>query len=170
LRKAWFLAGLPGISSDVGGTAEFLRKEAGGARRIVLTGYSLGGFAAHLYASLLENAEAVTFSPQTFVSFWQRLRARDHRWRRYALALLWKSKARYRDLRPFLVRQSRVKHAIHYAVDSPLDAVHAQRVASLQNVRVIAHTEGRHRLVTALRDSGELRKLLESAVRGERSD
>ena len=166
LRKSWFLAGLPGISEGVEDTAEFLRREAGKARRVVLTGYSLGGFAAHLYASLLENAEAITFSPQTFVSFWDRLRTRDHRWQRYALKLLWRSKARYRNLRPLLEKRRQAKHTIHYAADSPLDGVHARHVASLENVRVIEHAEGRHRLVTALRDSGELRTLMERAVCG----
>src|SRR6185369_9839883 len=48
LTKTWFLRGLPGIADGVERTAAFLREEvaAVGARRIVMTGYSLGGFAA----------------------------------------------------------------------------------------------------------------------------
>lgn len=164
LRKAWFLRGLPGISRDVAGTAAFLRGEVElqKARRVVLVGYSMGGFAAHVFAGLL-GATAETFSPQTFLTVWQRFKAGDHRWRRYVLKLQLGMPRRFLDVAGF-IHGSGSRHVIHYALDSRLDEAHARHIESAPNVQLVPHAEGSHRLVTALRDSGMLRELLEKAV------
>lgn len=167
LEKAWYLRGLFGVTKNVQDTAEFLRNEiiSAAAERVVMTGYSLGGFAALLYGTMLGVDEVLAFSPQTFISLRQRLRHGDHRWNRYALKLPLRTPARYRDLRPLLA-DSRVKTQtqIHCAEDSRLDVLHAKHVEGLPNVTLHWHREGKHRLVTALRDSGELMKLFAQAV------
>jgi hypothetical protein len=167
LTKAWYLRGLPGLAKSVDETTEFFRKEIAstGAQRVVLTGYSLGGFAAMLYGTLLNSDEVHAFSPQTFVSMRQRIRHGDHRWNRYALKLPLTTPARFRDLRPILLEsQAKTRHEIYYAEDSRLDVLHAQHVTGLRNVTLHPHAEGRHRLVTALRDTGELLRIFERAV------
>lgn len=167
LTKAWYLRGLPGISRSVADTTEFFRSEiaAVGAERVVVVGYSLGGFAAMLYGTLLDADEVHAFSPQTFVSLRQRIRYGDHRWNRYALKLPLTTPRAYRDLRPVLERSSAsTRHHVYFAEDSRLDVLHARHIEGLRDVTFHPFKEGRHRLVTALRDSGELLKIFESAV------
>lgn len=170
LHRAWYLRGLPGVSRNVAETAAFLRREieAQGARRVVLAGYSLGGFGALLYGALLRADVVLAFSPQTFVSLPQRLWHGDHRWQRWVLKLHC-SPALFepRDVKPLLAQDNgRTKHFIHYALDSRLDVKHALRLQGLPGVVLQEHAEGRHRLVTELRESGELRRLMEQAVQG----
>src|ERR1043165_8310010 len=66
LNKAWFLRGLRGVAGNVNETVAFLRHEAEelGAKRIIFTGYSLGGFAALLFGVLCEVDEVRAISPQ----------------------------------------------------------------------------------------------------------
>ena len=170
LDKAWFLRGLRGITGNVEETAQFLRAEANaiGARRIILTGYSLGGFAALLYGAMVGADEVHAISPQTFISFWRRLLCGDHRWRRYVLPLHFSATRQFHDLRPWLANCPRqTKLHIHFARDSRLDAIHARHVRDLPQVIVHEHAEGSHRLVTAMRESGELRAIFERAIAGE---
>jgi len=167
LTKAWYLRGLPGLTRGVEDTAEFFRNEirATGAERVVMTGYSLGAFAAMLYGTLIEANEVHAFSPQTFVSLRQRIRHRDHRWNRYVLKLPLSTQSRFRDLRPLLARsRAKTQHHIHYAEDSRLDVLHAKHVEGLPNVKLHSYNEGKHRLVTDLRDKGMLIKIYEEAV------
>lgn len=170
LERAWFLRGLRGETRDVDGTVKFLRAEvaAAGAERVVLTGYSLGGFAALLYGALI-GADAVhALSPQTFLSFRLRLKAWDKRWRRYVWPLHFGPTRRYHELRPWLERCGPgTKLHVHYASDSRLDTIHAQHVAGLPGVAMHDHGQGGHRLVTQMMESGELRNLFERAIAGE---
>jgi hypothetical protein len=170
LDKAWFLRGLRGVTSDVEETTEFLRTEMAASRasRMILTGYSLGGFAALLYGTMAGADEVRAISPQTFISFWRRWRSGDHRWRRYVLPLHFSATRRFHDLRPWLARcPSQTKLHVHFARDSRLDVTHAQHVRDLPQIAVHEHTEGSHRLVTVMRESGELRAIFERAIAGE---
>jgi pimeloyl-ACP methyl ester carboxylesterase len=166
LDKAWFLRGLHGMTTNVEETAQFLRAEIRtvNARRVVFTGYSLGGFAALLYGALSGAHEVHAISPQTFIGFWQRLRAGDHRWRRYVLPLHFSGTRKFHDLRPWLASApAHLQSHIHFARDSRLDALHAEHVRALPQVNIHEYTEGAHRLVTAMRESGKLRAIFERA-------
>jgi len=170
LDRAWFLRGLRGVTKDVDETVAFLRREAQacGAQRVILTGYSLGGFAALLYGVLLGADEVHAISPQTFLTFGLRWRARDSRWRRYVLPLRFGPTKRFHDLRPWLEKcDAKTKLHVHFAGDSRLDTIHARHVSGLPGVLLHDHKEGGHRLVTALMESGELRAIFERAIAGE---
>jgi len=170
LNRAWFLKGLHGITRTVEETVAFLRAEAAavGARRIVLTGYSMGGFAALLHGALLGADEVQAISPQTFISFWHRLSCSDYRWRRQILPLHFGPTRRYHDLRPWLLRcPEKTPLHVQFARDSRLDTVHAQYVRDVPQVIVHEHAERGHRLISALGQNGELRTILERAIAGE---
>jgi hypothetical protein len=168
IDRAWFLRGLRGITRNVEETAAFLRSEAQsvGARRIVLTGYSLGGFAALLFGALIRADEVHALSPQTFITFWRRLRVGDRRWHRHVLRMHFRNTRRYHDLRPWLESLDRSMH-VHFARDSRLDAIHAAHIRDLPKIVTHEYPTGAHRLVTELRESGALRAILERAVSGE---
>lgn len=169
LDRAWFLKGLQGVTADVEETVAFLRAEVvtTGARRVVFTGYSLGGFAALLYGALLEADEVQAISPQTFVTFWRRLRHGDHRWRRHVWKLHFGKTRCFQDLQPLLQQSRGTQFHVHFARDSKLDPRHAEHVRGLPGVRLHEYPQGGHRLVTALHDNGELRRILADAVAGE---
>ena len=170
LDKAWFLRGLFGVTGNVEQTVAFLRNEIVSldARRVVFTGYSLGGFAALLYGALCGAHEVHAISPQTYINFWRRLRTGDHRWRRYVLPLHFSGTRQYHDLRPWLANApAHTRLHIHYALNSRLDALHAAHVHGLPPVRIHEYEQGSHRLVTVMRESGELRSIFERAAAGE---
>ena len=171
LDRAWFLKGLRGVTGNVDETVAFLRAEMAvtGARRLVLTGYSLGGFAALLYGALLGADEVQAISPQTFITFGRRLRCGDHRWRRYVWRLHFSDTRRFHDLKPILQQARGPQFHIRFARDSRLDPCHAEHVRGLPGVTIHEYPEGGHRLVTALHDSGEMRRILENAVAGSAS-
>ena len=169
LDRAWFLKGLRGVTGNVEETVAFLRAEmaATGARRLVLTGYSLGGFAALLYGALLGADEVQAVSPQTFITFARRLRCGDHRWRRYVWRLHFSDTRRFHDLNPILHQARGPQVHVHFARDSRLDLFHAEHLRGLPGVALHQYPQGGHRLVTSLHDSGEMRRILENAVTGE---
>ena len=170
LNKAWFLRGLCGVTSGVEDTVSFLRSEveAVGARRVIMTGYSLGGFAALLYGTMMGANEVHAISPQTFISFWRRFRCGDRRWQRYVLPLHFGSHRRFHDLRPLFAGEAAgTQLHIYFAGDSRLDTLHAQHLQTFPQVTLHEHAKGAHRLVSLLRQSGELRAILERAVAGE---
>ncbi len=170
LHKAWFLRGLRGVTSNVEETVDFLSDEIAsvGARRVVFIGYSLGGFAALLYGALCGAHEVHAISPQTFITFWNRWGAGDYRWRRYVLPMYFNGTRRYHDLRPWLAQRSQeTVHHVYYARDSLLDAAHAAHISDLPAVISHPSPQGSHRLVTEMRESGELRSILERAVAGD---
>ena len=170
LDKAWFLKGLRGTTNGVEESVAFLRAEFAAlkARRVIFTGYSLGGFAALLYGAICGADQVHAISPQTFIGFWKRLRAGDHRWRRYVLPLHFSATRAYHDLRPWLARSPfQTRLHIYFARDSQIDAVHVAHVRDLPQVIVHQHNEGSHRLVTLMRESGELRQIFERAATGE---
>ena len=167
LDKAWFLRGLSGVTEGVEGTVEFLRAEAAaaGARRMILTGYSLGGFAALLHGALAGADEVHAVSPQTCLSFAWRWRAGDHRWRRYVWPLHFRRTRHYHDLRPWLERcPMQTQLHVYFARDSRLDALHARHVYDVPRLTIHERAEGSHRLVSAMRESGELRAIFERAA------
>ena len=170
LNKAWFLRGLRGVTGNVEDTAKFLRGEAAAAdaRRMIFTGYSLGGFAALLYGAMAGADEVHAISPQTFISFLRRLRSGDRRWQRYVLPLYFSRTRRFHDLRPWIARCPKATQLhIYFARDSRLDALHAGHVRDLPQVTLHERAEGAHRLVTLMRESGELRAIVERAFAGE---
>jgi len=170
--KAWYLRGMPPLTRGVAETSAFFRNEISesGAERVVMIGYSLGGFAALLYGALVDADETHSFSPQTFVSLRRRVLHRDHRWNRYVLKLPLVTRARYRDVRPVLRKAGgRTTHHVYFAEDNALDALHARRLANVPGVALHPHPRGKHRLVMLLRDTGELAAILDRAVNGPSS-
>jgi hypothetical protein len=117
-----------------------------------------------LYGALFGADEVHAISPQTFVSFWKRLRCQDHRWQRYVWKLHFGETRPFRDLRPLLFTSTRTAFHVYVARDSRLDLCHAAHVQGLRAVTIHEYATGSHRLVTALRDSGELRAIFERAA------
>ena len=170
LERAWYLRGLRGATRGVEETVALLRAEAESvrARRVILAGYSLGGFAALLHGSLLGADEVHAFSPQTFLSFRRRLLAWDNRWLRRVTPLYFGPARRFHELRPWLAKaEKKTRLHVHFAGDSRLDTIHAGYVSDLPGVIAHDHQKGEHELISALTESGSLRAIFEHAIAGE---
>ena len=169
-NRIWYRRGLAGVAPNLDAIAGFIRAEvkAQQIERLVMIGNSMGGYAAILFGCLAEADEVHAFSPQTFLSFWLRLRLGDKRWTRLILkrrfAPGWPA---YSDLRPVVLEKNpRTNLYLHYSTASQVDTRHVERLAGLPGVHLRAHAEGGHRVVTQLRATGELETILRVATAG----
>ena len=192
-RQTWYHTGLPAAEGDgaeplatsevEGGVLGLTERVAEivrdlGARRVVLLGNSMGGYAALAVgwdlAPMLEaegvEVRVLSFAPQTFIAKGLRLRNRDPRWsdrmrviHKHADAA---GRARF-DLREhFEATPSGVEADVYAAADHRLDALHAGRLEGVPGVRVHLHTieNAGHAVIRHLRDTGELETTLAEAL------
>jgi pimeloyl-ACP methyl ester carboxylesterase len=171
IDQAWYQRGVDGLGGGIDDSAASLAQmiAARSPERVVMVGNSAGGYAALLFGHLIPDVDAIlAFSPQTFIDRWHRAIHLDRRWRRpIATANRGRSPARYRDLLPIL--RSRTQDPprvdIFASVSDRLDSLHARRVGTVPHI-TIRWCEGTdHSLIRSLRDRGELKPLLEAAIR-----
>jgi hypothetical protein len=150
--------------------AAALREEIGG-RRLVTTGNSAGGFGAILYGSLLGAEEIHAFSAQTAIDRRHRLPWLDVRWaREMGRVRRLHADPTLLDLRRFLLGDGVLRPvgspATHLYVGGShgRDARHARHLAEVPGVEVHRYPGAGHRLVTDLRDRGQLASILRRAV------
>lgn len=164
LRQAWYQKGLPGISDNIDGTVEFLREKIAfyQPKKLFFVGNSMGGFAAYLFASLLDQGQVIAFSPQAFISPWKRFWHRDNRWNEQISAIHRTAKGRkvYYDLNRLPNEEGAMKADIYISSQDALDVVHANYFKRRSNVALHVYPEGGHGLVRHLRDTGELATIL----------
>lgn len=163
LRPHW--AGIGSIVSYIEGVRNAL-----GAKRVVLVGNSMGGYAALAVAAGVRPDHVIAFSPISFISPALRLWHRDPRWYRQIAKAWMSSTATWStfDVRRRLLEADLPPDSIHvyYAEEHRLDAVHAERLSDVAVVH--AYADEGHNIVRALRDRGELDSVLASAA-GQRA-
>jgi hypothetical protein len=171
-HQLWFQAGIPGVSANPAETARFIQSQiyAINPTRLVAVGSSMGGYAALLFGTLLGFDEVHAFSPKTFLHPWRRLAIGDYWFWRYQfkLFLYWGRSHQWWDLRDVLHKiPPRGRVHIYYDPNFRIDRRHAQHLSGLP--RVILHTQpgGSHTLVRQMAESGELIRLLKTALRVE---
>jgi hypothetical protein len=167
--RAWYQRGLPGVGPSPTAVADYLRGLIADhpVDRIVIAGASAGGFAAILFGCLLEVDAVLAFSPQTFIDAANRRRTGDDRWSDLIdrLHVELGSAGTHYDLRELLRRAPvRTQFNLHFAPDDELDRVHVDHLATLPNIFLHAHPGGGHQLVKRLRNSGELKQMLNQAL------
>jgi hypothetical protein len=168
-RRGWYQLGIPGVGDSAADVAALLEEiiARAGAARVVMAGASAGGFAAMQFGALCGVDEVLAFSPQTFVDAENRRAAGDDRWPEQIAALHAAAgeQARTFDLLDVLPqRVGKTRHRIHVSTDEPLDLLHAHRIGHLDNVEIVEHEAGGHRLIKTLRDRGLLRPMLLAAL------
>jgi hypothetical protein len=169
LTQSWYHRGVVGIGPDVPAVADHLRNliSSSGASRVVLTGNSAGAFGALLFGQLLGADEVHAFSPQTFIDPAMRTENDDHRWQPYVdrLVAAGGMDPRYADLLPILTEGGvETRFHIYYAAPNRLENLHTLRLSKVPGVVPHAIGQGGHKLIKFLRDTGELTRILESAL------
>jgi hypothetical protein len=163
-RRAWYHRGVAGATSSIEETAQYLRAAIrnSGVRRTVMVGNSAGGYAALLFGVLAGADSVIAFAPQTFISAELRARHGDDRWAKEIAALRASGceDPRYLDLVDVLRPGQR--RDIYYSSADRLDTLHAERMDGVATLH--RHEVGAHDLVRELRNSGELRTILEATL------
>ena len=163
---AWYHRGVAGVGPDIDSVADHLRTITATATEVVMVGNSAGGFGALLFGALL-GWEVHAFTPQTFIDPGLREVHDDKRWENYVRALGVDMDAAYSDLLPVLAASNGRFH-VYYPSDNRIDAVHAERLGSLQQVTLHGSEYAGHGLVKALRASGWLGSFVDALVSGAR--
>jgi hypothetical protein len=163
--SAWYHRGVVGVGADVDAVAEHLREITADADEVVMIGNSAGGYAALLFGALT-GAEVHAFSPQTFIDPTLRQLHGDTHWSLFLDALGDDLDSRYADLLPLLGEGDGPFH-VYYPAAERIDALHAERLRELPQVRLHAFQYGGHGLVRALREAGWLRSFVEALASGE---
>lgn len=164
LNQSWYQNGLPGISTNIDETVDFLRGKIASysVEQVYFVGNSMGGFAAYLFASLLGMGRVIAFAPQTFISPWKRFWARDRRWDAQIQRVYQdtRGRKRYFDLARLPRDKAPEVCDIFVCSTERLDLLHARYISRRPGVTLHLHEIGGHALVRHLRDSGELASIL----------
>jgi pimeloyl-ACP methyl ester carboxylesterase len=172
VQGIWYQHGVPGFGRSIDEVVASLRLVLGEqeVKRLVVCGYSAGGYAALLFGTLLQADLVVAFAPQSFLDREWLASVGDDRWDR-ALDLLESLGGpddRYVDLRAALSRDSRggIRYDVHYDGSFPADAPHAARLAGIPGLELYEHPSAGFSLIRSLRVTGDLSRILRSATQG----
>jgi hypothetical protein len=167
LDQAWYLRGVRGLGSTLAEAAAALAGLIGEDGPLVLTGNSAGGFGAIAFAAWMGRGTVHAFSPQTAIDRHHRLAWGDLRWMPQM-----RSVRRIDGLGPadldlrVLLTERPVAGPIHlhHCMRHRRDVRHARNLEGVPGVQAHRYPGGGHRLVTDLRDSGDLARILRSAL------
>jgi hypothetical protein len=165
LDQVWYQRGIRGLGDTPETAATALRAEIG-AEPIVTVGNSAGGFGAIWFGAMLGAKEAHAFAPQTAIDRRHRLPWGDLRWmaEMRGVRRLHPDPERL-DLRRYLAAHpSALRIHLHVSTTHRRDMRHARHLEDLEQVTITRYASGGHRLVTDLRDAGDLAAILRSAT------
>jgi len=170
LEQSWYQLGIRGAADDIRASAKWLADllEAHGIERTVCVGCSAGGFAAIAFGSLIGAAEIHAFGAQTTIDRRDLWKMRDRRWNKYLKPMRKNLGTRQPifDVRSVLsIDAPNPDIYVHWGTNEERDGRHALRLDGLPNVTMVPHRDcGHGDLTRALRDRGELRRLLLQAL------
>ena len=173
LAQAWYHHGVRGHGSSIEELAESLARLIAphDVRRLVVTGTSMGGYAAILFGSLLGADVAIAFAPQTVLAREALDAIGDHRWDRdlERVAARGGLDERWVDLRAVLpgIRRGSTRYEVLYDPLLALDREHCERLTGLPGVTLRPREGGGHSIARDMRDSGELEPLLRGALQAQ---
>lgn len=169
LRQAWYHRGIPGhgesLEQVAGALGEIVREA--GARRLVCAGNSAGGYAALTFGTLLGADVVLCFAPQTVIELDALAAMDDHRWDEQLLALQGALDARFTDLARALgpARRGDTSYEVFFDETFATDRMHAERLGELAGLRLHRLRGGAHGIVRDMRETGELDRVLQDALR-----
>lgn len=174
-EMSWYQRGVKGVGTDVDSVATALSRllDVACPERVVFIGSSAGGYAAILFATLVEVDEVLAFGPQTFLDPARRTAVGDERWPRLSRRMEKRLDPRYADLRPLLENLAacrRLRIRIHHPTGEPVDVAHARNLAGVTCVRLIPHRSDVHEVVRDLRAAGALDATVAESVYGSAAD
>jgi hypothetical protein len=170
LRQAWYHQGVRGHGSSIDELADSLAQLIApyDIERLVVTGTSMGGYAAILFGSLLRADMAIAFAPQTVLDRGVLEAIGDHRWDRDLDRVSARGglDPRWLDLRRALPRSraGQTRYEVLYDPQLDLDRAHCELLEGVPGVHLMPREGGGHSIARDMRDHGELEPLLRNAL------
>ena len=170
VKRVWYHHGVPGLGNRVDVVAKSLRAilDEQGAERVVVIGYSAGGYAALLFGALLSADLVFSLEPQTCIDRGWLAEIGDERWTPALDRLdgLGGADERYVDLREVLARERRgeTRYELHYNALFEADEQHAGRLEGIPGLELHRREPDGLNIVRSLRRSGELERIFGDAV------
>jgi hypothetical protein len=163
MSQYWYQTGASGNRKNIYELRDYLRKQIDeiNPQDVYFIGNSMGGYAAILFGCMLDVGEIHAFSPQTFISPYNRFYAKDFRWSRQVLSTYYKSLFRPHiyDLRKCMPLKRNRLINIYVSNADKLDCKHANHISNYPYVKVHVYEKGGHELVSHLRDTGKLAEI-----------
>jgi hypothetical protein len=170
LRQAWYQRGVPEYGETLQSVADGLRAfvEQHEVDRLVMAGNSAGGYAALAFGTMLGADAILSFAPQTVLDLDVLAAIGDHRWdaQLIPIAAAGQLDAGWIDLSKAIPRARAETTRYEVFVDEQLavDRLHAERLETVEGLRLYRFGKGGHGLVRALREAGALQRLLGRAL------
>ncbi|HEX5224858.1 MAG TPA: hypothetical protein VFW29_06995 [Solirubrobacteraceae bacterium] len=170
LHQAWYHRGIPGHGSTLEESAASLRAliDSHHVERLVVAGNSAGGYAALAFGTLLEADTALCFAPQTVLDPGVLAEWDDHRWDGQLDDLVREGAIppRWSDLGAALAGEAarRTRYQVYFDETLEVDRLHADRLAEVPGVELHRLSAGAHSVAQAMRDTGELGRVLRAAL------
>jgi len=169
LSQSWYQGTIPEVGDGLDGIAQTLREIVAREKieRMVVVGNSMGGYGALIVGSIAGADEVHAFSPITFIGPLARVRYGDWRWREQILRAYRHSlfSSRFFDVLPYISHPlGTTRFHIYYSSMDRLDVAHAERLRGIDAVSLHRYDHGGHKLVTHLRDTGSLARILRTAL------
>lgn len=162
LDQRWYHGGLRGVTGSIGETADYLGclRSACRARRTVVFGSSMGGYAALLFGSLIGVDAVHAFSPHTWLWDRRSIRNRDK-----LEALHEGFSGEYFDLSdvPGVGAGSGEDH-VYYDVTDRKDRRQVAHLEAREGLHLHPYRGGGHNLVKYLKASGELENVVTASL------
>lgn len=172
LKQAWYLGGVAQLGSSLSESVERLGEILAeiAPKKLVMIGNSSGAYAALVFGAMLRADVVYAFSPRTFFGPLRRFLFRDNRFCpevRRAETLLKEQERYFMDVKKILLQASPdTTFHIHYPLRHRIDAMYARHLKSIKQVKLHGHDLDTHDIILSLKESGQLRKLLEAGIGG----
>jgi len=173
LHQAWYHRGIPGHGDTLEGAAASLRAliDRHDVQRLVVAGNSAGGYASLAFGTLLRADTALSFAPQTVLDPAVLAEWDDHRWDGQLDDLVREGAIdqRWSDLRDALAgdgerRGGGTRYEVYFDETLEVDRLHADRIGDVPGVHLHRLSAGEHSVAQAMRDTGELGRVLRAAL------
>jgi pimeloyl-ACP methyl ester carboxylesterase len=173
LRHAWYHLGIPGLGSTISAVGTSLKQLIASQQvdRLVTVGSSAGGYAALVFGTLLGADRVLCFAPQTTIDPAILSEMHDRRWAGMLrnLEAVNGVDSHWTDLRRALRevrREKNTNYDLYFDHSFQADRLHAERLAEIDGVRLHGLQGAGHAIARAMRDSGELERILLRALNG----
>lgn len=153
--QSWYQKGLLGIANDVESLADFIREIVPvESQELYCVGTSAGGFAAILFAELLNAKKSLSFGPQTNVDLktFLRFRAPESKWDEI-------KSSKYLDLRNIV--SGEVNHILYVSSKNEIDSEQAENLRLLPKVHVNFIDSESHNIAGFLKRNDGLQPVLQ---------
>jgi|TARA_B110000495_G_scaffold203404_1_gene226923 hypothetical protein len=164
-KQAWYSFGVEGLGKNIEETSNNLCNKISKYNHIITMGNSMGGYAAILFAEMINANFSIAINPQTFIDKKNREVFRDNRWNDNISKIHEKIiESKYFDLKNIVSDSldKKTRHMVFFGENEELDKNHAIRFLNNENFKIFMVKNTNHDAAKHLKNEGILDKILNS--------